>query len=64
MIKGVAIQYLTAQLLLRAGLYRFLNRIRIVVVPVAHLDSLELYDRGDGLLKAAPFLREAHSARP
>lgn len=34
-----------------------------MVVPIPHLDSLELYDGGDGVLKAAPFLREAHGAR-
>ena len=55
---GVAIE-LAAQLFVCSQSVR----IRIVIVPVGHLDSLELYDGGDGRLKAAPFLREAHGAR-
>ena len=34
-----------------------------MVVPIRHLDSLELYDGGDGVLKSAPFLGEADGTR-
>ena len=39
-------------------------RIRIVVIPVGHLDPVELNDGGDGSLETAPFLRKAHGTRP
>ena len=39
-------------------------RIRIVVIPVCHLDPVELNDGRDGSLETAPFLGKAHSTRP